>query len=326
MTLLAVEDLTVRFGDAAVVADVSFELERAGRLGLIGESGSGKSMTALALIGLLPEEVTVSGRVLFDGHDVISMSEARRCALRGDRIGMIFQEPMTALNPVMRVGNQVAEVVRLHRGGSRRSSHERALELLERVEFRDPPRIARSYPHELSGGQRQRIMVAMAVACSPALVLADEPTTALDVTVQAQMLRLLGRLVSEEGAALVLISHDLAVVSSTCDRLLVMYGGRIVERGPTATVLERPRHPYTAGLLATSSAVSEGAARGPELPTIRGSVPAAGRFPAGCVFRSRCDRATDECKTMPPLEGDEHAFACWHPIEQPAAASVGGEA
>ncbi|HVV57917.1 MAG TPA: ABC transporter ATP-binding protein [Gaiellaceae bacterium] len=322
MTLLQVDGLTVRIGGAEVVGDVSFALERGERLGLIGESGSGKSMTALALIGLLPEEASVEGRVVLDGDDLVAMSEGRRCDLRGDRIGMIFQEPMTALNPVMRVGNQVAEVVRRHRGGSRRSTRERALELLRRVEFADPERIARAYPHELSGGQRQRVMVAMAIACSPALVLADEPTTALDVTVQAQVLELLARLVAEEDAALVLISHDLAVVSGMCDRLLVMYGGRIVESGPTDDVLERPRHPYTVGLLATSTAMAEGGRRGRTLPTIRGSVPGLGRFPEGCVFRSRCERATDRCRTMPPLEGAGHAFACWHPVERPV--TVGG--
>jgi oligopeptide/dipeptide ABC transporter ATP-binding protein len=320
VTLLQVDGLTVRIGGAEVVGDVSFALERGERLGLIGESGSGKSMTALALIGLLPEEASVEGRVVLDGDDLVAMSEGRRCDLRGDRIGMIFQEPMTALNPVMRVGNQVAEVVRRHRGGSRRSTRERALELLRRVEFAE--RIARAYPHELSGGQRQRVMVAMAIACSPALVLADEPTTALDVTVQAQVLELLARLVAEEDAALVLISHDLAVVSGMCDRLLVMYGGRIVESGPTDDVLERPRHPYTVGLLATSTAMAEGGRRGRTLPTIRGSVPGLGRFPEGCVFRSRCERATDRCRTMPPLEGAGHAFACWHPVERPV--TVGG--
>jgi peptide/nickel transport system ATP-binding protein len=327
MSLLSVTDLHVRIGEIPVVSGLSFVLERGGRLGLIGESGSGKSMAALALIGLLPDVASASGRIEFDGQELIGLSERRRCALRGDRVGMIFQEPMTALNPVMRVGNQVAEVVRVHRGGSRRSTLARALELLQRVEFPDPERIARAYPHELSGGQRQRIMVAMAVACSPSLVLADEPTTALDVTVQAQMLRLLARLVAEEESALILISHDLAVVSGMCDRIMVMYGGKIVERGPTASVLEAPRHPYTLGLLATSSAMSVSADGGAVLPTIPGSVPALGRFPAGCVFRSRCSRATGKCRTEPPLTGELHGFACWHPVDTGALAqTVGGVA
>jgi len=327
MSLLSVTDLHVRIGEIPVVSGLSFVLERGGRLGLIGESGSGKSMAALALIGLLPDVASASGRIEFDGQELIGLSERRRCALRGDRVGMIFQEPMTALNPVMRVGNQVAEVVRVHRGGSRRSTLARALELLQRVEFPDPERIARAYPHELSGGQRQRIMVAMAVACSPSLVLADEPTTALDVTVQAQMLRLLARLVAEEESALILISHDLAVVSGMCDRIMVMYGGKIVERGPTASVLEAPRHPYTLGLLATSSAMSVSADGGAVLPTIPGSVPALGRFPAGCVFRSRCPRATAKCRTEPPLAGEPHGFACWHPVDTGALAqTIGGVA
>ena len=324
MSLLAVTDLHVDIGATPVVSGVSFELERGERLGLIGESGSGKSITALALIGLLPETASASGRVELDGLDLLTAGERRRCAIRGDRVGMIFQEPQTALNPVMRIGRQVAEVVSVHRGGSRRSALVRALELLQRVELSDPGRVARAYPHELSGGQRQRVMVAMAIACSPSLVLAAEPTTALDVTVQAQVLRLLGRLVAEEGSALMLISHDLAVVSGMCDRIMVMYGGTIVEQGPTAAVLAEPRHPYTLGLLATSSAMSVNADGGGELPAIPGSVPPPGGFPSGCVFRSRCARATARCTTSPPLEGAPHAFACWHPVDADALARTGG--
>jgi len=267
VTLLSVEELTVTIGGTPVVADVSFALERGERVALIGESGSGKSVTALSLIGLLPEEADAHGRIEFEGRDLLRLGERDRCRLRGDRIGMIFQEPMTALNPTMRVGRQVAEVLRLHRGCSGAEADSRTLELLGRVEFHEPERIARAFPHELSGGQRQRILVAAAIACSPVLVLADEPTTALDVTVQAQVLRLLVRLVAEEDAALVLISHDLAVVSGMCEQLLVMYRGRIVERGATAEVLERPRHPYTRGLIATAAALDR-AERGSVLPTI----------------------------------------------------------
>jgi peptide/nickel transport system ATP-binding protein len=267
VSLLSVEGLTVELGGAKVVDGVSFALERGERLGLIGESGSGKSLTALSVLGLLPEEARVGGRVSFDGRDLLRLGEGELCRLRGDRIAMIFQEPMTALNPTMRVGRQVAEVLRRHRGASRAEADTRTLELLARVEFHEPERIARAFPHELSGGQRQRILVATAIACSPALVLADEPTTALDVTVQAQVLRLLGRLVAEEDAALLLISHDLAVVSGMCERILVMHRGLLVEQGATAEILAHARHPYTQGLLATATAL-DGAERGSVLPTI----------------------------------------------------------
>ncbi|MGH2908711.1 MAG: ABC transporter ATP-binding protein [Solirubrobacteraceae bacterium] len=325
MSFLEVEGLSVRLGGAAVLSDVSFTLERGERVGLIGESGSGKSMTALAVIGLLPDHARVQGRILLEGTDLQTIGERRRCAVRGDRIAMVFQEPMTALNPTMRVGRQVEEVIALHQRASRQEATRRALELLHRVEFPDPERVARAYPHQLSGGQRQRIMVAMAVACGPSLILADEPTTALDVTVQAQVLRLLSRLVAEEDAALLLISHDLAVVSSMCERLLVMYGGHLVERGPSAELLSRPAHPYTGGLLATSAALTvELEDQASVLPTIPGSVPALGHFPSGCAFRSRCARADGVCETEPQLGDGERAAACWHPLSEPTA--VGGPA
>jgi peptide/nickel transport system ATP-binding protein len=325
MSFLEVEGLSVRLGGAAVLSEVSLTLERGERVGLIGESGSGKSMTALAVIGLLPDHARVQGRILLEGTDLQTIGERRRCAVRGDRIAMVFQEPMTALNPTMRVGRQVEEVIALHQRASRQEATRRALELLHRVEFPDPERVARAYPHQLSGGQRQRIMVAMAVACGPSLILADEPTTALDVTVQAQVLRLLSRLVAEEDAALLLISHDLAVVSSMCERLLVMYGGHLVERGPSAELLSRPSHPYTGGLLATSAALTvELEDQASVLPTIPGSVPALGRFPSGCAFRSRCARADAVCETEPQLGDGERAAACWHPLSEPTA--VGGPA
>ncbi len=324
MSFLEVEGLSVSIGGAPVLSDVSFALERGERVGLIGESGSGKSMTALAVIGLLPASAHVEGRILLEGTDLQTLGERRRCAVRGDQIAMVFQEPMTALDPTMRVGRQVEEVISLHQDASRRQAATRALELLGRVEFPDPERIARAYPHQLSGGQRQRIMVAMAVACSPAIVLADEPTTALDVTVQAQMLRLLARLVAEEDAALLLISHDLAVVSSMCERLLVMYGGHVVERGPTADLLDRPTHPYTAGLLATSAALSVTPEQeAPVLPTIPGSVPRLGACPSGCAFRSRCERADAQCTTEPQLGDGARAAACWHPLSEPPIVAGG---
>ena len=312
--LLEVTGLSVNLGPTPVLSDVTFAVSAGERAGLIGESGSGKSVTALAVIGLLPDEMSATGHVRFDGEELMAASERRMSELRGNRISMVFQEPMSALNPLMRVGKQVGEVLRVHRGLGRAGARAQAVELLARVGLDDPQHQARAFPHQLSGGQRQRVMLAMAVACGPSLVLADEPTTALDVTVQAQVLAVLRQLVDEEQSSLVLISHDLAVVSSLCERLLVMYGGRIVESGTTADLLARPRHPYTAGLVATSGAVSPDRPRdGKALPAIAGTVPELGSFPQGCVFRSRCDRADGQCGLLPMLEGDGHQVACWHP-------------
>jgi peptide/nickel transport system ATP-binding protein len=318
--VLRVRSLSVDLDGVPVVAGVSFSLAAGERLGLIGESGSGKSVTALAIMGLLPEGMGAKGRVELAGEDLASMGERRRSAIRGDRMAMVFQEPMTALNPLMRAGRQVAEVLRIHRGLSRREAAGCALGLLRRVELDDPATVARSYPHELSGGQRQRVMLAMAVACSPQVLVADEPTTALDVVVQDQVLSLIRRLADEEGSAFLLISHDLAVVAQMCERVLVMYGGRLVEGGPAGEILSGPRHPYTAGLLATSAAVSAPSGAGPSgaLPTLPGSVPPLGRFPSGCVFRDRCWRADRSCEAVPKLTGQGHEVACWHPLEKRA--------
>ncbi len=315
---LRVEDLTVRVGLAAeAVRGVSFSLEAGSRTGLIGESGSGKTLTALALMGLLPEGLTAGGHAIYGGHDLFRLSEAELCRLRGDRLAMVFQEPMTALNPVMRVGDQVAEPLMVHRGLSRREAQAAAAQLLERVHLPDPQEKMRAYPHQLSGGQRQRAMIAMAVACSPEVLIADEPTTALDVTVQAQILRLLDELVEEQQSTLLLITHDLPVVASTCDHVLVMYGGKIVEAGTVDEVFERPRHPYTRALLDAIPALEE-EVRDRHLRAIPGSVPGLGRFPPGCPFRNRCPNADGRCEEMPPLvtTGD-HLAACWHPVPLP---------
>jgi oligopeptide/dipeptide ABC transporter ATP-binding protein len=327
MALLSVRDLDISSSGLPLVSEVSFDVHAGERVGLIGESGSGKSLTALAVMGLLPAGLTATGRVELAGEDLLSTSERRRCALRGDRIAMIFQEPMTALNPTQRIGRQVGETLRIHRGVGRREAGRAAVDLLARVELPDPVRYADLYPHELSGGQRQRVMMAIAISCDPEVILADEPTTALDVTVQRKVLDLLDRLVAEEGCAL-MMTHDLAVVSELCDRVLTMYGGRVVESGTTDELLDRPRHPYTAALLATSQAISvDGAEPGVALPSIAGSVPAAGRFPRGCPFRDRCPRQVEACVEVPATTSEGlHAVACWNPVPVPVGrpASVAG--
>lgn len=328
---LQVSDLQVAAGELPLVKDVSFTLAAGERVGLIGESGSGKSLTALALMGLLPEEVHAQGSVrLMPIHNIrrcglastsadvdvelIGAGERRMSKIRGDRMAMVFQEPMTALNPVMRVGDQVAEVMLLHgRRPDRRRAREAAVELLAAARLPEPEATARAYPHQLSGGQRQRVVLAIALANDPAVLLCDEPTTALDVTVQAHILELILDGVRQRGTALLFITHDLAVVATVCERVLVMYGGRIVEAGPVEEVFTEPRHPYTRGLLDASDL---DAPRGDgRLRTIPGTVPAAGRFPDGCVFRNRCPRATAECATFPEWTGTaQHGFACWHPV------------
>jgi peptide/nickel transport system ATP-binding protein len=324
MAFLSVRNLSVSAEGLGLVHDVSFDVEAGERVGLIGESGSGKSLTALAVIGLLGDGLTATGQVVLDDEDLIAVTERRRCQLRGEKVAMIFQEPLTALNPTMRIGQQVGETLRIHRGLGKKAAARAALELLARVELPDPARYAEMYPHELSGGQRQRVMMASAISCDPELLLADEPTTALDVTVQKRVLELLDRLVAEEGCALLLITHDLAVISQMCDRIVTMYGGRVVETGPSADLLERPAHPYTAALLATSSAVSiDDAVPGGELPTIAGSVPSAGRFPSGCPYRDRCAHGDHACTQMPALVGDAaRLVACWHPL---ASVEGGGQ-
>ncbi|WP_156421543.1 ATP-binding cassette domain-containing protein [Aureimonas sp. AU40] len=252
--MLDVRSLSVTFrrpeGFVRVVDDLSFTLARGETLGIVGESGSGKSITALAAIGLLPRGARAEGQILFEGRDMLALSERERCALRGRRIGMIFQEPMTALNPAMTVGAQIAEGIRLHTSATRREARAEALALLERVRIPDPARRIDSYPHELSGGQRQRVGIAIALALKPDLLIADEPTTALDVTVQKEVLDILEELVDELGLALILISHDLGVIARIADRTLVMLRGRTMEEGPTERVLRHPASSYTSELLA----------------------------------------------------------------------------
>lgn len=248
---LKVDNLQVSFRDRQAVKGISFEIPPGARVGLIGESGSGKSVTALSLMGLLDEGARVSGSIRFDDEELLSLTDRQLARLRGEKIGMIFQEPMTALDPTMRVGKQVAEVLALHQRG-KQGKRKEVIKMLQRVGLPDPEQSANAFPHQLSGGQRQRVMMAMALINAPQLLICDEPTTALDVTVQAKVLRLLDKELSGSAAACLFISHDLAVVNQICDYLLVMYQGQIVERGPLRQLLEQPKHPYTRGLLATA--------------------------------------------------------------------------
>ncbi len=311
--LLEVRDLRVLVGAVDAVRGVSLELAPGRRTGLIGESGSGKTLTALAVMGLLPQGLRAGGSVTFEGRELLNLPERARARLRGDAMSMIFQEPLTALDPMQRIGDAIAEPLRVHRGLGAPAAREQVLALLRRVHMPDPEEKMRAYPHQLSGGQRQRAMIAMAVACGPRLLIADEPTTALDVTVQARILSLLRELVEEGGASLLLITHDLAIVSETCQDVYVMYGGRIAEQGSVDAVFSRPQHPYTDGLLEAIPPV-DGPIAGRRLPAIPGVVPGLGQFPDGCPFRNRCPRADERCVREPPLEGDGHRVACWHPL------------
>lgn len=308
-------DLHTHNGTAPAVRDMGFALQPGDTLGLIGESGCGKSMTALALMGLAPDNATVSGSLKLAGRELIGLPDRDWRALRGDRIAMIFQEPMTALNPVHTIGNQVMEPMRLHRGLGRAEARQKALALLERVGIPAPAQRFDSYPHQFSGGQRQRILIAMALACEPDVLIADEPTTALDVTVQKQILALIAELVAERGMALILISHDLGLIAQNVRQMLVMYGGEVVERGAAAEVFARPAHPYTRGLLAARPSLAQrlAAHRSERLPTIAGTVPNLFQMPPGCPFAGRCAFTADGCGQRPPPEvrlSPSHSFLC----------------
>ena len=299
--LLSVEHLTTVFdtprGPVPAVNDVSFEIRAGETLGLVGESGSGKSVTALSIMRLVqPPGRIAGGQLLFKGRDLLTLDEPSMRAIRGAEISLIFQEPMTALNPVFRVGDQIAEALLVHGRGTRREAHARAIELLRSVQIPNPESQVTAYPHQLSGGMRQRVMIAIALACQPSLVIADEPTTALDVTIQAQILELLREMRSALNLSLLLITHDLGVVAETADRVAVMYAGRIVETGPVREVLRDPQHPYTRGLLASIP----GGRPGERLRAIDGSVPMLGALPPGCAFNPRCPDRFEPCTTEPP--------------------------
>ncbi|MEM8664380.1 MAG: ABC transporter ATP-binding protein [Pseudomonadota bacterium] len=334
--VLSVHDLSVGFlapdgrSTTVVVDRVSFDVAPGRTLGLVGESGSGKSVTCLSALKLLPERGrVVGGEIRFRGQNLLTMSRHEMQSLRGGDVAMIFQDPMTSLNPVKRAGWQIAEALMLHEGLSANAARERAVGLMREVGIPEPAARARSFPHQLSGGMAQRVMIAMALACRPKLLIADEPTTALDVTIQAQILDLLRRLTTERGTAVVLVTHDLGVVAETCDDVAVMYAGRLVETGPIADLFAAPQHPYTAGLLASLPARAGGTRR---LPMIEGAVPAPQDYPRGCRFAPRCARATDLCRTeTPPLAPNEAAplpdrfraerrVACHHPLGEAAVA------
>ncbi|HMN79640.1 MAG TPA: ABC transporter ATP-binding protein [Burkholderiaceae bacterium] len=295
--MLQVRDLTISFrsagGRVAVTRKVSFDLAAGERLGVVGESGCGKTVTGLAILGLLPARTTyVEGRILFNGTDLTRLPAARMREIRGRDIAMIFQEPMTALDPVFTVGEQIGEAYRTHFPASRAEARERAIAALHQVGIPLPQRRCDEYPHQLSGGMRQRVMIAMALICEPKLLIADEPTTALDVTVQAQITDLLRELSMRAGTALMFITHDLGVVAETCTRMLTMYAGEVVEDAPVDDALLRPRHPYTSGLLRSLPGLAK---RREQLPSIPGRVPLPGQMPPGCRFQQRCGHARPPC-------------------------------
>ncbi|AWM88988.1 ABC transporter ATP-binding protein [Microvirga sp. 17 mud 1-3] len=321
-TLLRVENLSIRFDGAPpgvnVVDDVSFSVAKGKTLCLVGESGCGKSVTALSLMGLLPTPPArlVNGTAQFRGKDLFGLSERERADMRGNRTAMIFQEPMTSLNPAFTVGDQITEGILRHRKVSKADARERALDMLRRVRIPAPEKRMQAYPHEMSGGMRQRIMIAMALANEPELLIADEPTTALDVTIQAQIISLIRRLQDESGMAMILITHDLGVVAEVADDVAVMYAGRIVEAGPVEAIFDDPQHPYTIGLM--GSVPSLGRRQG-RLATIRGTVPPAELMPKGCRFAPRCPFADTRCDTEPPPLAElspGHSARCWYaPLE-----------
>ena len=300
--LLAVQDLRVTLntsrGPADALRGVSFTMARGDTVGLIGESGCGKSITALALMGLLPDGARVAGSIRFEGQELTTLPEEQLCRIRGDRIGMVFQEPMTALNPLHTIGRQIGESLRLHKGLAGAAARAEALRLLQRVQLPQAAQRLDAHPHQLSGGQRQRVVIAIALACGPDLLVADEPTTALDVTIQREVLDLIRELVREDGMGLLLISHDLGVMADTVQRVMVMYGGTVVESGPTSEVFRRLAHPYTRGLFAARPRL--GLARGTRLATIPGRVPELADMPAGCPFADRCALVADDCRRAPP--------------------------
>lgn len=321
---LEVRNLTVSIGPYEIVSIEELDIPAGRRLGVVGESGSGKTITAMSLAGLQPRQAKVTGSIKLDGQEIVGLPGKQLADLRGSNIGIVFQDPLRALNPTMRVGKQVGESLRLAGGTNRTAIRRRVLELLDMVQLADPEGMARRYPHQLSGGQQQRVLIAIAISREPRLLIADEPTTALDVTVQKGILELLVRLSREQNASLLFVSHDLGVVRAVSDHIAVLYGGHLVETGPTNVVIEEPRHRYTEALIAAnpgqtdSSSVAE--RMGNRLEIIPGSVPPLGGFPSGCRFRGRCKFEIDVCSEDPLISrrSEEHRFKCWNPAREGA--------
>lgn len=321
--LLSIQNLQVSLeteqGQVAALRGLSFDMQRGEKIGLIGESGCGKSLTALAIMGLLPLRSKLEGSIKLNGTELKGMSDTDMCKIRGARMGMIFQEPMTALNPLQPIWQQITEPLLLHQGLQVNAAKLRALELLERVQLSRAKERLLAYPHQLSGGQRQRVMIAIALACGPDILIADEPTTALDVTVQKEVLALISQLVSEDGMGLLLISHDLGLMQDQVDRVMVMYGGSVVETAPTEDLFQHRRHPYTQGLFAARPQL--GLKRGTRLTTIPGQVPELSNWPTACAFADRCAHALDACREEPPtllqVKATDHWVRCplWQQIE-----------
>jgi peptide/nickel transport system ATP-binding protein len=317
--MLELDDVRVRIDGHEIIHIDQLALEPGSRLGLVGESGSGKTMTAKAIAGLLPDEAKVSGSVRFAGRELLTMDDRQLSEIRGRKIGFVFQDPARSLNPMMRIGRQVSEAIRLHTKLKKAAVADKVVELLEQVQLPDPAELARRYPHQLSGGQQQRVMIAAAIAADPELLVADEPTTALDVTVQEGILRLLISLSEQRQMSVLFVSHDLGVIRFVCDRVAVIYGGHVVETGRVEDVVANPMHRYTNALLAANPGMpKEGnfsAFIGQRLQTIPGSVPPIGNFPTGCRFRNRCAYATGECTATPPpvTVGNGHRYSCWNP-------------
>jgi peptide/nickel transport system ATP-binding protein len=318
--MLELRDLRVHIDGHEIIHIDELDLQPGARLGLVGESGSGKTMTAKAIAGLLPDEAKISGSVRFDGVDLLTVGDRALSGIRGSKIGFVFQDPARSLNPMMRIGRQVSEAIRLHTRLRGSAVTDKVVELLEQVQLPDPAVLMRRYPHQLSGGQQQRVMIAAAIAADPELLIADEPTTALDVTVQDEILRLLISLSEQRNMSLLFVSHDLGVIRFVCERVAVIYGGKVIETGRIEDVIAAPRHRYTSALLAANPGIPKdddfSVFIGQRLHTIAGSVPAVGRFPSGCRFRNRCEHQSEACAQSPePVALDnDHRYYCWNPI------------